>query len=66
MPMSLVSSALNINVKWKKKQDSFQNSEKWHGLTMSVYHAVQHANREQSLLNNCLAYIKTARPTVEG
>lgn len=65
MPMSLVSSALNINVKWKK-QDSFQNSEKSHGLTMSVYHAVQHANREQILLNNCLAYIKTARPTVEG
>lgn len=65
MPMSLVSSALNINVKWKK-QDSFQNSAKSHGLTMSVYHAVQHANREQSLLNNCLAYIKTARPTVEG
>lgn len=55
MPMSLVSSALNINVKWKK-QDSFQKSEKSHGLTMSVYHAVQHANREQSLLNNCLAW----------
>lgn len=49
MPMSLVSSALNINVKWKK-QDSFQNSAKSHGLTMSVYHTVQNANREQSTL----------------
>lgn len=33
-----------------EKQDYFLKQEKSYGLTMSVYHAVQNANREQSTL----------------